>query len=40
LNELLLLASKVAKLADDLQVRNPKLTRAESVQQAFKELKN
>jgi len=40
LSELLLLASKVARIADELQLKNPKLSRAEALQQAFKELKN
>jgi len=40
LNELLSITSKVAILANKLQIKNPDLSRAEAVQQAFKELKN
>jgi len=40
LNNLLLLASKVSKLADELQIKNPDLTRAECVSLAFKEINN
>jgi len=39
MNNLLLLASRVSQLADEIQIKNPELSRAECVSLAFKELK-
>ena len=40
MNNLLLLASKVSVKADEIQIKNPELSRADCVSLAFKECKN
>ena len=40
MNNLLLIASKVAKTADEIQHDDPTLSRVQAVQLAFKQLRN